>query len=253
MNKKVSGWLAALIIGVSIAGFTTSMPIAYARGDNLMLDGTSSISQNKNCQISTPTLSCAAAIGLNTTRANDVVILAMFADGMSASQIIDKSGLNFTARFESAGSQIAEYYAIAPSVMINDNTTVVFSAARHALTFAVTFAVAGANPSRVSDPSTSLPANTVCPTPAILPACSLNIPTKLADEFVFAITAIGDSPRCVTGFANLFSNGWLEVDYTVPTARGTITFSCSRIDGTEPVAIVADAIFPHPSNSLSTS
>jgi len=172
---------------------------------------------------------------------------------MSVSQIIDKSGLNFTPRFEKAGSLIAEYYAIAPSAITDDNTTVVFSAAHHYLTFAVTFAVAGANPNHAFNPSTSLPTDTVCPRPPTLPTCNLNIPTKQADEFVFTITAIGDSPNCVTGFTNLFSNGWLEIDYTMPTSRGGVTFSCSRIDGTEPVAIVGDAIFPHSSNSLSTS
>jgi len=44
MNMKIPGWLAALIVGVSIFGLATSMTIAHARGDILTLDGTSVIS-----------------------------------------------------------------------------------------------------------------------------------------------------------------------------------------------------------------
>jgi hypothetical protein len=172
---------------------------------------------------------------------------------MAVSQIIDKAGLNFAPRFERAGGLIAEYYAVAPSVLTDDNTTVVFSGTHHALTFAVTFAVAGANTRNTFDRSAGLPTDNMCSGFPIPPSCDLNIPTKLANEFVFAITAIGDAPNCRTGFTNIFSNGWIEVDYTVPTARGTVTFSCSRIDGSQPAEIVGDAIFPHPSHPPPTS
>jgi hypothetical protein len=253
MSAKMSRLLAALIVGLSIAGLAISMPIAIAEGHNPTIDGTSVISQNENCQVSTPTLSCAAAIGLNTTHANDVVVLALYANGMSVSQIIDKAKLNFTPRLEKAGGLIAEYYAVAPSALADDNTTVVFSGARHALTFAVTFAIAGANTDHTFDQSVGLPTDTICPGPPILPSCDLNIPTKKVAEFVFAITAIGDAPNCRTGFTNLFGNGWIEVDYTIPTARGTVTFSCSRIDGAQPAQIVGDAMLPDHSHSLPTS
>lgn len=230
-----------------MVGLVTSMPMAHAGTDDLTLDGISGPFQSRSCQISTPTLACATAIGVNTTRANDVVILALYSNGMSVSQIIDKSGLNFVARFEMAGDRIAEYYAIASSVIADDNTTVVFSGTRHALTFAVSFAVSGANTNRVFDPSSTLPTDTICPVPPILPACSLNVPTKRGDELLFALTDIGDSSNCVTGFTNVFSNGRLEIDYSLPGARGTTTFSCGRVNGSDPVAIVGDAIFPHPS------
>jgi len=254
MNNKILCWLAALIIGVSVVGLATSMPIAHARSDNPTLDGTSAISPlSANCLISTSTLSCAAAVGLNTTQANDIVVLALYGDGMAVSQIIDKAGLNFAPRFERAGGLIAEYYAVAPSVLTDDNTTVVFSGTHHALTFAATFAVAGANTRHTFDDSAGLPTDTICSGFPVPPSCDLNIPIKLANEFVFAITAIGNAPNCRTGFTNIFSNGWIEVDYTVPTTRGTVTFSCSRIDGSEPAEIVGDAIFPHPSHSPPTS
>ncbi|TMI76485.1 hypothetical protein E6H11_00515 [Candidatus Bathyarchaeota archaeon] len=253
MNVKISSWLAAVFVGLSIAGLTISMPTAHAEGHRLALDGMSVASQSVDCRVSTPTLSCATAIGLNTTHANDVVVLAMYADGMSVSQIIDKAGLSFTPRFEKASGLIAEYYAVALSVLTDDNTTVVFSGARHALTFAVTFAVSDANIRNAFDPSVGLPTDTTCPGLPILPSCDLNIPTKKVAEFVFTVTAIGDAPNCRTGFTNLFSNGWIEIDYTIPATKGTVTFSCSRIDGAEPAQIVGDAIFPHRSDSLPAS
>jgi len=241
VRKKIYGWLVTVIVALSMAGLSTPLPTVHARSDYLTLDGRSGPGQNGDCQVSSLTVSCAAAIGLNTTRPNDVIVLAMFADGMSVSQIIDKSGLNFIPRFERAGGQIAEYYAIAPSILTNDNTTVVFSASYHALTFALTFAVAGANTKQIFDPSQNLPSETSCPP---LSSCNLTIQTLVPHDFVFAITATGDNPICITnGFSFIQFVGELEADYLISSATGALTFHCSNRGGASPVAIMGDGIF----------
>jgi hypothetical protein len=241
VRKKIYGRIITVIVALSIASFSAPMPIVHARSDYLTLDGRSGPGQNGDCQASGPTVSCAAAIGLNTTRLNDVIVLALFADGMSVSQIIDRSSLNFIPRFERAGGQIAEYYAIAPSILTNDNTTVVFSAPYHALTFALTFAVAGANTKQIFDPSHNLPSETGCPP---LSSCNLSIQTLVPQDFVFAITATGDNPTCATnGFSFIQFVGELEADYRISNTPGALTFFCSNARGASPVAIVGDGIF----------
>ena len=263
MKKQTLGWLAIAVIVLS--GLSVLLPSTRADSTPVVLDGESH--WIPTCPSVNLTFTC-LGFGLSTTKLNDTVIMALTLWGTSVIKIIDSAGLNWTLRMEgmtggngwcfpscTSFEMNAEYYAIAPTVLSNDNTTVVFRSYQGApaLLDGFEFALTGVDANSPFDPSPGLPAIGQCPNyPNDNQSCSVNIQTSQANDFVFVIVSLGNSTCTTNGFTNILAHSHLEVDYLDPAGPGSATFTC--LDGSypQPAVIIGDAVADPPSTTPST-
>ena len=99
-----------------------------------------------------------ANVTLTTANPNDVIILDIAYNGPAIASISDTAGLTWHERAVagSSGSQIYQYYAIAPNALSADSITVNFAgtAAYYAMD---AFGIVGANTSSPFDTNASIP------------------------------------------------------------------------------------------------
>src|SRR6266571_2381343 len=149
----------------------------------------------------------------------------------------------------------AEYYAIAPTVLSNDNTTVEIRSYQGApaLLDGFEFALTGVDANSPFDPSPGLPAIGQCPNyPNDNQSCSVNIQTSQGNDFVFVIVSLGNWTCTTNGFTNILAHSHLEVDYLDPAGPGSATFTCLDGSYSQPAVIIGDAVADPPSTTSST-
>ena len=264
MRKQALGWRAIAVIVLS--GLSVLLPSTRADGTPVVLDGESH--WIPTCPSGFNLTFICLGFGLSTTKLNDTVIMALTLWGTSVIKIIDSAGLNWTLRMEgmtggngwcfpscTSFEMNAEYYAIAPTVLSNDNTTVEIRSYQGApaLLDGFEFALTGGDANSPFDASPGLPAIGQCPNyPNDNQSCSANIQTSQANDFVFVIVSLGNSTCTTNGFTNILAHSHLEVDYLDPAGPGSVTFTC--IDGSysQPAVIIGDAVADPPSTTSST-
>jgi hypothetical protein len=150
----------------------------------------------------------------------------------------------------------AEYYALAPMVLSNDNTTVEIHSYQGAPSVldGFEFAITGGDVNSPFDQSPSLPAIGQCPNyPNNNQACSDNIQTSKANDLVFAIISLGNSTCTTNGFTTILAHSHLEVDFLDPAGPGNVTFTCINGAYSQPAVIIGDAVADPPPTSSSTT
>ena len=172
---------------------------------------------------------------LNTTRANDVIIVIVRHLAVS---IIDSSGLTYNLRIFGAG--ISEYYAVARTPLRMDNVTVILPHCC-ALGFQV-FAIQGANTEVIFDARPVFPVIVSnCGYSISFGPCSASIEVATHD-LVIASAQLNDA-GCKSlvsqGFTGVAGNGFLDVEYRIiGHIQHDISFTCPS----EAVGMVLDAV-----------
>ena len=214
---------------------------AYA-APSISLDG---VATPSTCQAA----HCAAR-SLTTSHGHDVIVLVaecgFLQCNASVTSLTDSSGLAFNQRILFApNDRIWELFARATAPLSSDNITIVLSSFFPSI---VVFAVREANARAVFDNNPSLPGTVACPGSGLPGACSVLAQTSTTD-LVIASVALNDAPACGehSGGPPEFTHidgagGLLEVDYQIVAAQTNVLFSCT---GTEPAAVVIDAISSH--------
>lgn len=239
MHKKaklVPVTLLLLFIGaVWTAGYAYAAPPISLDGV-----GTGSTCQAAHC----------AARSLTTSHGHDVIVLVaecgFLQCSSSVASLTDSSGLTFNQRIVFApNDRLWEFFARATAPLSSDNITIVLSSDFPSI---VVFAVREANAKAVFDNDPSLPGTVACPSAGLPGECSASAQTSTAD-LVIASVAINDAPACgehsggPSGFTHIdAAGGLIEVDYQIVAAPTNVLFSCT---GTEPAAVVIDAISSH--------
>ena len=241
MLKKAK--LVPLTLLLFFVGAVWSAGIAYA-APPISLDGVGSAS---TCQAA----HCAAR-SLTTSHGHDVIVLVaecgFLQCNASVNSLTDNSGLAFNQRIVfGPNDRLWEFFARATAPLSSDNITIVLSSDFPSI---IVFAVREANAKAVFDNNPSLPETVACPSAGLLGACSASAsPQTSTTDLVIASVALNDAPSCgehtggPPGFTHIDgAGGLLEVDYRVVAAPTNILFSCT---GTEPTAVVIDAVASH--------
>ena len=190
-----------------------------------------------------------ASVSLTTANPNDVIILDIAYNGPAIASISDTAGLTWHERAVagSSGSQIYQYYAIAPTALAADGITVNFAgtAGYYAMD---AFGIVGANTSSPFDTNVSVPGTSNSST--------VSATTSNADDLIFAAYRFfGANPTAGSGWSSIDggSYGYLsEYQVVSSTQAGLVATASSGENGGIVDAVVAASVATGPTVSSIT-
>lgn len=201
-----------------------------------------------------------------------VILAAWCLCSSAAPSVSDDAGLSYALRasffaVQSPGPgfplSLWEYYATTETDLSSDNITFVNQPGSYPDIFLQAFAIQKGDTESIFDPSSALPDIVKCP--GVNPVhggygtCMASVGT-FSNDFAFAITAINDASACPDptsdGFTELATlGGHLDIDISVVGQSAQVSFTCKggNAPGTDPMAMILDAVSLDGSQSTDTN